>query len=81
MKRWFMDCQISKFARAFDMGAWEDVLHRLAVRSQITVPKALSRIFNSRHRTFIKRFDPFTETQGADPFSSAMTLLQRSDRG
>ena len=73
---------IAKFPSShdeFDMGAWEEVVHRLAVQSHVTTSGALSRIFNSRHRTFlIKRFDR-TDTHERIHFASAMTLLQRSE--
>ncbi len=76
------DLWIAKFPSTqdeTDVGAWEEVIHKLAVRSQVDVSESLSRRFNSRHRTFLtKRFDRELR-QKRIHFASAMTLLQRSE--
>lgn len=73
---------IAKFPSAhdeFDIGTWEEVVHKLATQSQVTTSEGLSRTFTRRHHTFlIKRFDR-TDTQERIHFASAMTLLQRSE--
>ena len=63
-----------------DMGGWELVAHRLAVRAGIVTPQARPlRLAESPHTTFIvKRFDR-TERGRRLAFISAMTLTQRSD--
>ncbi len=63
---------------AEDVGAWEGVVHVLAQRAGLTVPVAETRRFGSDHRTFLTR--RFDRIGGARlHFSSAMTLLQRTD--
>lgn len=73
---------IAKFPSRFDevnIGGWEEVVHRLAIRSGIETAESQTRKFNSRHLTFLtKRFDR-TNDGGRVHFASAMTLLQRSD--
>lgn len=73
---------IAKFPSAkddFDIGAWEEVVHRLATRCGITTSEAMTRTFHSKHHTFLtKRFDR-TRSGKRIHFASAMTLLQRSD--
>jgi serine/threonine-protein kinase HipA len=73
---------IAKFPSSHDdcdMGAWEEVVHKLAIQSRVITPEALSRTFTRRYRTFlIKRFDR-TETHERIHFASATTLLQRSE--
>ncbi len=62
-----------------DIGAWEMVVYKLARRAQVTISEAKAKKFNSRHHTFLsKRFDR-TDAGERIHFSSAMTLLQRSD--
>jgi len=62
-----------------DIGAWEMVAHKLARRAQINTPDVQLQKFNSRYNTFLsKRFDR-TDSGERIHFSSAMTLLQRSD--
>ncbi len=63
-----------------DVGAWELVAHRLAVRAGIDVPEARPlRIAESPYTTFLaKRFDR-DPSGGRLAFVSAMTLTQRTD--
>ncbi len=73
---------IAKFPSAGDLddiGAWESVVHALAVRAGIVTAPAQRKRFASRHHTFLtRRFD--RSSSGARMhFASAMTLLQRSD--
>ncbi|MCP3880584.1 MAG: HipA domain-containing protein, partial [Sulfitobacter sp.] len=64
---------------AEDVGAWESVVHELADRAGVIVPKAQVRRFGSKHHTFLsKRFDR-TASGGRYHFASAMTLVERSD--
>ena len=64
---------------AEDVGAWEGVVHTLAERAGLTVSAAEIRSFGSEHRTFLtQRFDRTEEGERLH-FSSAMTLLQRTD--
>ena len=76
------DLWIAKFPSTkdeFDVGAWEEVVHRLAARCGITTSEAMTRKFNSKYHTFLtKRFDR-TRSQKRIHFASAMTLLQRGD--
>lgn len=73
---------IAKFPSATDkndIGAWEMLVYKLAKRAGITTTEANLQKFNSHHHTFLsKRFDR-TDTGARIHFSSAMTLLQRSD--
>ncbi len=72
---------IAKFPSAddrHDVGAWEHVLHELAVAGGIEVPTYRLTQFNHRYRTFCsKRFD--RTLRGRRFFVSAMTLLERRD--
>jgi len=72
---------IAKFPSAddrHDMGAWEHLLHELAVAGRIEVPSYRLAQFNHRYRTFCsKRFD--RAPRGRRFFVSAMTLLERHD--
>ncbi len=62
-----------------DVGAWECVVHRLALAAGVTVAPGRAQKFSSRHHTFLaKRFDR-TEDGQRHHFASAMTLLGRSD--
>jgi serine/threonine-protein kinase HipA len=62
-----------------DVGAWEGVVHTLAGRAGVNVPRAMVQRFASNHRTFLsQRFDR-TGTGGRHHFASAMTLLERTD--
>lgn len=63
----------------YDIGAWEMVVCTLAEYAQVTMAKASVEKFNSHHHTFLsKRFDR-ADSDNRIHFSSAMTLLQRSD--
>jgi len=63
-----------------DMGGWELVAHRLALRAGITVPEArVLRFADNAYTTFlVKRFDRTTNGRRL-AFLSAMTLTQRID--
>lgn len=62
-----------------DIGLWEMIVHDLAVKAGITVPQAQVKQFKSKYHTYLsKRFDR-TETGKRIHYSSAMTLLNRSD--
>jgi len=62
----------------FDSGAWEMVVHELAVMCGITVPEAKAEEFSTLGTTFlVKRFD--RTDKGRIHFSSAMTMLGKSD--
>lgn len=62
-----------------DIGLWEMVVHELALKAGITVPQAQLKKFNSDYHTYLsKRFDR-TEDGKRIHYSSAMTLLNRSD--
>lgn len=63
-----------------DMGGWELVAHRLAIRAGITTPEARPlRLAESPYTTFVvKRFDR-TPRGGRLAFISAMSLTQRRD--
>jgi serine/threonine-protein kinase HipA len=63
-----------------DMGGWELVAHRLALRAAITVPDARAlRLADNPYTTFlVKRFDR-TANGRRLAFLSAMTLTQRID--
>ena len=73
---------IAKFPSANDendIGAWEMVVHNLALRAQITAAQTHLQKFTSRHHTFLsKRFDRDNEGHRIH-FASAITLLQRCD--
>lgn len=72
---------IAKFPGAddrHDVGAWEYLLHELAVAARIEVPTYRLAHFSNRHHTFCsKRFD--RPPRGRRFFVSAMTLLERRD--
>lgn len=62
----------------FDSGAWEMVVHELAVMCGISVPEAKVEKFSTLGTTFlVKRFD--RTDKGRIHFSSAMTMLGKSD--
>ena len=62
-----------------DVGAWEYVAHRLALRAGIDVaPTQLLRLGEEGHTFLSRRFDR-TDSGGRKAFVSAMTLLQRKD--
>lgn len=72
---------IAKFPSAedrYDVGAWEYLLHELAVAARIEVPACRLAQFDHRYRTFCsRRFDRVPG--GRRFFVSAMTLLERRD--
>jgi serine/threonine-protein kinase HipA len=76
------DLWIAKFPSQNDdsnVGLWEMLVHELAYKAGIQVPKAEIKKFSSSYHTFLsKRFDRTTEGRRIH-FSSAMTLLQRVD--
>lgn len=61
-----------------DIGAWEAVVHVLALKCEIAVPDSRLEKFGSRHHTFLsQRFD--RTKQNRIHFASAMTMLERKD--
>lgn len=73
---------IAKFPSArdeVDVGAWEEVAHKLAKSAKITVPPAEARRFGSHYHTFLTRRFDRTDTGERLHFASAMTLLNHSD--
>lgn len=62
-----------------DIGAWEDVVHRLASRCGLNVAQAQSHVFGSKQHTFMTRRFDRNDSGERLHFASAMTLLQRSD--
>ncbi len=72
---------IAKFPSRYDdqnMGAWEMVLHKLAIMAGIEMSNAFVEKFGSRHHTFItQRFDRKVDCR--IHFASAMTLLGYTD--
>ena len=73
---------IAKFPSSSDdknVGAWEMVLHQLAIACGIQVSEARLQKFSSKHATFLsKRFDR-TKNQRRIHFASALTLLGLQD--
>ncbi len=73
---------IAKFPSShdeYDIGAWEMVVHKLAQKAHIKIPEVKLQKFAGRHNTFLsKRFDR-TKSKERIHFSSATTLLKRSD--
>ena len=72
---------IAKFPSKHDewnSGAWEIVVHDLAVKCELNVPKAKLETFSNKGSTFlVKRFD--RNGSSRIHFSSAMTLLGKTD--
>ena len=63
----------------FDVGAWELVAHRLAIKAGIEMAEAKAEIYSTKQHTFLtKRFDR-TSFGKRKHFASAMTLLGYSD--
>ncbi len=63
----------------FDVGAWEWVVHQLALRCGIQVPDGQLQQFASKHHTFLSaRFDR-TSAQDRIHFASAMTMTSHHD--
>ncbi|MEA1910653.1 MAG: HipA domain-containing protein [Spirochaetota bacterium] len=73
---------IAKFPKgndSRDIGAWEMIVHELAVKAGINVPECKAEKFSSNHHTFLtKRFDR-TPTKQRLHFASAMTMLGYTD--
>ncbi|MDA3939740.1 MAG: HipA domain-containing protein [Spirochaetia bacterium] len=73
---------IAKFPKgndSRDIGAWEMIVHELAVKAGINVPECKAEKFSSTHHTFLtKRFDRDSIQQRLH-FASAMTMLGHSD--
>lgn len=62
-----------------DQGAWQMVVHNLALSAGIQVPEARIERFTGQHHTFLsKRFDRLDATTRLH-YASAMTLLGRVD--
>ncbi len=62
-----------------DVGAWELIVHTLAIRCGLRVSEAVARRFASRYHTFLaKRFDR-TDAGRRLHFTSAMTLTGHKD--
>lgn len=73
---------VAKFPSAQDkwnVGAWETIAHRLAMKAGIQVPFACAHRFTPDGHTFISRRFDRTDRGGRLAFVSAMTLLQRTD--
>lgn len=63
----------------FDVGAWEMLTHRLAIKAGVDMSEAKAQVFSTKHHTFLtKRFDR-TSFGKRKHFASAMTLLGYSD--
>ena len=73
---------IAKFPSRNDdinIGAWEMVVHELALKAGIHVAKAMILKFSNKHHTFLtKRFDRTSKGERIH-FSSAMTMLGYND--
>ncbi len=64
---------------AHDMGAWELVVHTLALACGLNVPESMARRFANPHHTFlVKRFDRTRQGRRLH-FASAMTLTGHQD--
>ena len=63
----------------FDTGAWEMVVHELAINSGISVPPALLAKYSEKHHSYLSlRFDRTAEGKRVH-FASAMTMLGYQD--
>jgi len=62
-----------------DVGAWEGVVHALAMRAGVTISAAKVQRFGSSHHTFLTRRFDRTDRGDRIHFASAMTMLQRRD--
>lgn len=62
-----------------DIGAWEDVVHKLAHRAGIIIAQGSARRFGSQYHTFLTRRFDRTDTGDRLHFASAMTLLKHVD--
>lgn len=63
----------------YDMGAWEYVVHQLALRSGIRVSQAQARRFSDEGHTFLARRFDRDASQGRIHYASAMTLTGHVD--
>jgi serine/threonine-protein kinase HipA len=63
----------------WDVGAWEALAHRLAMKAGIQVPHIRTLRLTQDGHTFISRRFDRTDRGGRLAFVSAMTLLQRAD--
>jgi len=62
-----------------DIGAWEMIVHELAIKAGINVPMCKAERFSSKHHTFLtKRFDRVSGNKRLH-FASAMTMLGYND--
>lgn len=62
-----------------DIGAWEMVVHELAVKAGLNVAEGMTGTYYSNHHTFLtKRFDRTAKGERIH-FASAMTLLGHAD--
>lgn len=63
----------------FDVGGWEIVTHRLALKAGLEMAEAKAEIYSTKYHTFLtKRFDR-TSAGKRKHFASAMTLLGYTD--
>lgn len=63
----------------YDVCLWEMVVHDLAVKAGLTVPKAIVNKLGSTHHTYLsQRFDRLKNNRRIH-YASAMTLLQKRD--
>ncbi len=73
---------IAKFPSRNDdinIGAWEMVVHELAIKAGVNVAKAMIQKFSTKHHTFLtKRFDRTSKGERIH-FASAMTMLGYND--
>jgi len=73
---------IAKFPSSSDqinVGAWEMVVHKLAINSGLNIAESKIQQFSSKHHTFLtKRFDR-TSSNERIHFSSALTMLGYKD--
>lgn len=62
-----------------DVGAWEAVVHDLAVQCGMSVPETRIEKFGKKHHTFLSRRFDRARQQKRVHFASAMTMLERKD--
>lgn len=62
-----------------DVGAWEMIVHELAVKAGLNVAEAMTGTFYSKQHTFLTRRFDRTENGERIHFASAMTLLGLTD--
>ena len=63
----------------FNTGAWEMVVHQLALKCKINVPEARSGSFSETGATFMARRFDRTQNNGRIHYLSAMTALGKTD--